>query len=64
MARRKRSASSGSSCPACPAWFNWLFLLAGLLLLLRDFGMNYLGGAQWYSLLITLFGLKWVSMSK
>ena len=70
MARRKkqaaapRAAASKSSGSCCPAWFTWLFLLVGLLLLLKDFGMDYLMGAQWYSLVITLFGLKWVAMSQ
>ncbi|MFQ5621327.1 MAG: hypothetical protein ACE5FT_05790 [Candidatus Nanoarchaeia archaeon] len=48
-------------CDKCGKLCAWVWLILGVLLLARDFGMNYLGGVQWYSAVILLWGLGMVA---
>jgi len=66
MAKRGKVVSSGGSCPMCAPSkaCAWVVLIIGILLLLRDYGYNYIGGVEAWSLVFVLIGLCMVKCAK
>ena len=50
-------------CQKCTSVCGWLFLIVGVLFLLRDFGMWTFWNINWWTIVFLLWGLGGIAMS-